>query len=254
MTTQEEIMHIFADYHMHSKYSDGRATIREMAEAARDKGLEEITIADHGPRNIGVGVKSSETFLAIKAEIKELNQELADLRILAGAEANVIDLEGAIDVPRKIYKELDMLLVGLHPHIWPKDLKTARDYVVMNKLQNFSPSIKEKVRTTNTKTLVEAMYKHNIDIITHPGLGMPLDLDEVGKACISTNTAFEINTGHAYQGLEEIGRMAELGVKFALNSDAHFTETVGELEPGLSILKQAQVPVEQIINAWVKRL
>ena len=52
--------------------------------------------------------------------------------------------------------------------------------------------------------------------------------------------------------MEEVSRVAALGVKFALNSDAHFTATVGELEPGLTILKQAQVPIEQIINARLK--
>lgn len=242
-------MQIFADYHMHSTYSDGRGTIREMAEAARAKGLEQITIADHGPRNIVVGIKKAELLLEIKEEIRELNQELPDLQVFAGVEADVVDLAGAIDVPRKIYQELDMLLVGLHPHIWPNNLKTAWDYVAMNKFQLYLSPARRKVRTTNTKTLVEALYKHDVDIVTHPGLGMPLDLEEVAKACVATETVYEINCGHGYQTAAEIKKVARQGVKFVLNSDAHFTSSVGELQMGVEILKQAQVPVEQVINA-----
>lgn len=242
-------MYIFADYHMHSTYSDGRATIREMAEAARKKGLEGITIADHGPRNIGVGIKSAETLLEIKEEIKALDQELPDLKVYAGVEADIVDLEGGIDVPKSIYQELDMLLVGLHPHVWPKDLKTAWDYVAMNKLQYCFSSARQKVITTNTKTLVEALHKHDVDIVTHPGLGMPLDLAEVARACVATETAYEVNTGHGYQTLEEIKEVARLGVDFVVNSDAHFTTSVGKLEIGIELLEKAQVPVERIRNA-----
>lgn len=242
-------MHIFADYHMHSTYSDGRATIREMAEAARVKGLEQITIADHGPQNIGVGIKNAATLLDIKEEIQDLNEALSDLKVYSGVEADIVDLEGGIDVPKKIYKELDMLLVGLHPHIWPNDLQTAWNYVAINKLQNYFSPAKKKVITTNTKTLVEALHTHDVDIVTHPGLGMPLDLDEVAKACVATDTAYEINAGHGYQTVEEIKKVARYGVNFVLNSDAHFTASVGELEQGLATLENAQVPVEQIINA-----
>lgn len=242
-------MHIFADYHMHSKYSDGRATIREMAEAARKKGLEQIAITDHGPKNIGTGVKKAETFLAIKEEIEKLNQDLPDLQVLAGAEANIVDLEGCIDVPAKIYKQLDLLLVGLHPYVLPNDLQTAWDYVFMNSIHKHIGSAKEKATNTNTKTLVEALHRHQVDIVTHPGLGMPLNLEEVAKACVATKTAFEINVGHSYQNVADIVQAARLGVEFVVNSDAHFSASVGKLDKGVALLEQAKVAVEQIINA-----
>ena len=62
-------MRFTGDYHTHSTYSDGRNTIVEMVDAARKKELGEIAITDHGPRNIGVGVKGPGTFLVIKDEI-----------------------------------------------------------------------------------------------------------------------------------------------------------------------------------------
>lgn len=242
-------MRFFADYHTHSKYSDGRATISEMAKAARKQGLEEIAITDHGPRNIGTGVKNTEQYLKIRTEARKVSEELGDFKVLCGAEANIVDLEGGIDVPKKIYRELDLLLVGLHPYILPNDLETAWEYVLKNRLHKHLGGIRRKVVNTNTKTLVEAMYKHDVDIISHPGLEMPLNLEEVARACAATDTAYEINVGHNYQNPADIVQVARHGVKFVVDSDAHFTETVGKLDKGLALLTQAKVPPEQVLNA-----
>lgn len=242
---------IYADYHMHSRYSDGRATILEMAQAAKAQGLEKIAITDHGPRNLGTGVKSAEQFLKIKEETRQVAEQLGGLEVLCGAEANIIDLEGGIDVPEEVCQELDLLLVGLHPYVLPEDMATAWEYVAKNCLQKHVPSLREKVKNTNTKTLVEAMYKHEVAIITHPGLEMPLNIDEVARACAATDTAYEINVGHDYQEVVEIAEVARQGVKFVVNSDAHFPESVGKLEKGLNLLEQAKVPPEQVLNARV---
>ena len=94
----------YGDYHMHSQYSDGRATIAEMVQAAKEAGLKEIAITDHGPRNIGAGVQSARKYLEIKEEVLKLNKEQTDFKILVGAEADVISCEGDIDVPEEIYK------------------------------------------------------------------------------------------------------------------------------------------------------
>lgn len=242
---------IFADYHTHSHYSDGRASILEIAQAAKVQGLEKIAITDHGPRNLGTGVRGADQFLKIKEETRQVAEQLEGLEVLCGAEANIIDLEGGIDIPEKVCQELDLLLVGLHPFILPENLATAWEYVAKNCLQKHVTSLREKVKNTNTKTLVEAMYKHDVAIITHPGLQMPLDLDEVARACAATDTAYEINVGHDYQEVVEIAQVARHGVKFVVNSDAHFPESVGKLEKGLNLLEQAKVPPEQVLNARV---
>lgn len=242
-------MRLFADYHLHSKHSDGRATIEEMAQAARQQGLAEIAITDHGPNNIGTGVKNAEQYLRIKEETRRLSRDLGDLKVLCGAEADIIDLEGGIDVPRDIYQQLDLLLVGLHPFVLPANLSTAWNYVFKNIIYKSLGKSSGELVNTNTKTLVEAMHKHDVDIITHPGLGMPLNLEEIARACVATDTAFEINVGHLFQTVEEIKMVAREGVNFVVNSDAHFTASVGKLEGGLALLQQAGVAAEQVINA-----
>lgn len=242
-------MQFFADYHIHSRYSDGRATIRELAEAALAKGLEAIVVADHGPRNIGAGVKSPGVFIEAKKEAQRINEDFPQLQIKVGAEANVIGLNGEIDVPEKVYRELDWLIVGLHPLIWPADLKSGWSYVLGNRFHTMTEAQREKCIETNTKALIEAIRRHKVDVVAHPGLGMPIDLEEVAKVCAETNTAFEINTGHRYQNVLDIVRAAKQGAKFVVNSDAHFTDTVGDFDYGIALLQQAKIPPEQVINA-----
>lgn len=242
-------MQLFADYHVHSRYSDGRATIRQLAEAALAKGLEAIIITDHGPRNIGFGVKSVEAFIRAKKEALQLKEEFPQLDIKVGAEANVISLDGHIDVPESVYRELDWLIVGLHPLVWPADFKSGWYYVLGNRLHTLTEAQRQRCIEINTKALVAAIRHHKVDVVAHPGLGLPVDLEEVARVCAETNTAFEINTGHRYQQVADLVRAAKTGVKFVVNSDAHFTDTVGDLAYGLALLEQAKIPPEQVINA-----
>ncbi len=244
-------MRITGDFHTHSNYSDGRNTIVEMVDAARAKGLDTIAITDHGPANIGTGVSASETFLVIKDEIAKLQENRPDIRILTGAEADLVSCEGDIDIFQDVVKDLDLLLVGLHPYVKPKSFRDGFNFIFGNQIVKAFPFFKNKVVNINTKSLVEAMHKNNVYAITHPGLGMPLDHEEVARACLATDTAYEINTGHNFQNTEEIKRVSESGVNFVINSDAHFTKTVGNFDPGLALISHANVPFEQIINLEV---
>ncbi|GAW93183.1 PHP domain-containing protein [Calderihabitans maritimus] len=243
-------MRIFADYHTHSDYSDGRGTVEEMVDAARRKGLRAIAITDHGPDNIGVGVETPDTYLAVKKEIERLQGIYGDIDILVGAEADIIGMRGEIDVPRRIYQELDLLLVGLHPYVRPVDVRSGWRLLVKNQTCTWSSGIRRSVVNDNTKCLMEALYRHDVDILVHPGLKMPVDISEISRACVKTETLFEINTGHFYLDIGDIHQAAKEGVRFVVNSDAHFPETVGKVEEGLDLLKRAKVPREQVANVY----
>ena len=242
-------MDFYGDYHIHSNYSDGRASIREMVEAAQIKGLKEMAISDHGPKNIGTGVKSSETYLQIKKEIRELAHDFPQLRLQVGAEADIIGLEGEIDICPAVVEKLDLLMVGLHPYVFPKDLSTAWHLVLGNQIIKVHKGQQEKIKNINTKTLIEAVHKHNCLAVTHPGLKMDIDLYELAKACNQNNTALEINTSHKFPGVKEVLAVAKTGVNFIVNSDAHFPESVGELDFGSYVLEKANIPPEQVLNA-----
>ena len=176
---------------MHTLYSDGRADIMEMAEAAHLKGLREIGIADHGPANIGTGVKVGETYLQIKDEVKIWTPNNGRSQQILWVAGNWIQ--------KNVIKELDYLLVGLHPFVKPNDFGTAWSYVLGNQLVKVNKGLKEKVKNINTKTLIASLYEYNVLAVTHPGLKMEVDYQELARACIKTDTALEINTGHNFQ-------------------------------------------------------
>ncbi len=241
-------MEFSGDYHMHSKYSDGRATVSEMVNSARLKGLRSVAITDHGPNNVGTGVEKAATFLDIKKELARLNDEYSDINIFCGCEADITGLNGEIDVPREIYQELDVLIVGLHPFARPNRLADLWALNGRNQAARISRGARRKVSNSNTKTLILAMEKNPVNIISHPGLGMPIDVAEVAGACARNNVYYEINCGHSFPPLEDVLEAKRQGVEFIVDSDAHFVESVGRLDYGSRLLQQAQIPPEQVIN------
>ncbi|MBS4025055.1 MAG: PHP domain-containing protein [Clostridia bacterium] len=253
-------MEFYGDFHCHTTYSDGRNTVDEMIEAARKKGLAALAITDHGPNNMGTGVKSAETYLEIRKEINKSmagleimeNDELTPGQVLLGAEANIIDMDGRVDLPRRVIKELDWLIIGLHPYIRPVNLPGLTNLFIGNQLAKLSGKARERVRITNTKALVESLHNYCPDCVSHPNLQMAVDLEEVAKACVDTGTLYEINTGHRFQQVEDIRQAVKGGVEFIVNSDSHYTATVGELDWGGELLEKAGVEVDQVYNAIVK--
>ena len=245
-------MEFYGDYHMHTKYSDGRATVADMVEAARLKGLAEVGIADHGPANMGTGVKNNNTYLKIKEETKYLASHFPQLKIKVSAEADIVGLKGELDISKRIIEELDYLLVGLHPYVIPIDFGTAWNYVLGNQLVKIKKGLREKVKNINTKSLIDTLYKHDVLAVTHPGLKMDIDYQELAKVCVKTDTALEINTGHTFPKVDDILLIADSGVNFIVNSDAHFPETVGEFDYGRYVLNKAKITEERVLNAVKK--
>ena len=114
---------LIGDYHTHTIYSSGfrkngkhaKGTIRENVEVALAKGLKEIAITEHGPGHYLYGVRKKNISL-MKDEIKRLNEEFVPkgLKILLGVEANLMGLDGTLDVDEKFLKHIDFLIMGYH--------------------------------------------------------------------------------------------------------------------------------------------
>lgn len=242
-------MYFYGDYHMHTRASDGRGTLEEMIQAAISKGLREIAITEHGPANLLVGIESPKVLLDLLDYARSLNKFFdGEFRVLVGVEADVTSCEGDIDIPYEIYKQLDLLLVGLHPNIIPKTLRSGISLVGGNKLAGVVPGVKDAVTETNTRALVSALRLHPVKVVTHPGLGMPVDIGEISAACRDTGAAFEINTGHNYQTVGQVREALVHGAPIIVNSDAHFPATVGELQAGWELLIAAGASPEQVVN------
>lgn len=244
-------MKFMGDYHMHTAYSDGRGTVEEMAVAARRRHLSAIGVAEHGPRSIGTGVKNEKSYLEIKAKLQALQPSFPDIRFLTGAEANVIHPGGRLDITKDTIQRLDYLLVGLHPFVLPQGWE-GWDWMLENQAGKVFSFLDRRVRNTNTKALKEAIYSYDVWAVSHPGLGMPIEIAELAKACQAKDTAWEINAGHCFPSCREVLEAARYGVEFVVNSDAHFPETVGDLSYGSWVLEKAGVPAERVRNAKMR--
>ncbi|WP_432667591.1 PHP domain-containing protein [Wukongibacter baidiensis] len=248
MKNSGDFMKIFADYHTHTIYSgDAKGTIEENVEAAKKKGLREIAITDHGPKHIGYGVKKK-NIKKMRKEIDELNRINPDIEVKFGLEANIIGTDGKIDVDEEIKKELDILLAGFHFGSIPDKLIEGTKVQIYNVLSPLLPSIERKSRVINTKSVVEALSKYDIDILTHPGAKASIDTKEVARAAVKNDTALEINSSHGHLTVEYIKVAMKEGAKFVINSDAHRPEDIGNVEKGINRALQAGLNVDSIIN------
>jgi len=241
-------MILFADFHTHTIYSHGRGTVRENVYSAVKKGLKAVGISEHGPNNIGVGTNIRD-FEKIKKEIEELKKEIKGIDILFGCEANVISLEGDLDIPEELLNEMDYVMVGLHPQIWGKSLKDTYHLLVENYIAKKLPSRLTKVMEQNTRALINAIERYKVDIITHPGLHMPINTKILAKKAAEKGTALEINAGHNHTTVDYIKIAKEQGVKFAIGSDAHEPDRVGDLKQAIKLAQKAGLTKEDIINA-----
>lgn len=232
-----EIGDIRADLHMHTTWSDGRLSVREMAWQARERGLEYIVITDHS-QSLGVANGLSvERLWAQREEIQRVQADFGDsLRIYHGVELE-IRADGTLDYPDEVLAALDVVIASLHTAL-------------------------RQERATITARLLNAIHNPHVDIIGHPrGQLIPerepadLDMDAVFAAALATDTALEINanpqrldldSAHARQALK-------LGIKLAINTDAHSAADFAALPFGVRTARRAWASPEQIINTWSRR-
>lgn len=236
----------YGDYHTHSRYSDGSSEVGAIALEAAKKGLKEVAVTDHGPNLVFSGVRNLGAYRRVKEEIKSI-QGLA-VKVLVGGEANIISIDGDLDIPREVYEEFDVLICGLHPYCRPESLKDGLDLFGTNHLARLSAECRKKAVSANTRAIVEALAKHPIDILAHPGLFFEVDIEEVALACVANNVKFEINCGHSFPRVEDVALANKIGVEFIVSSDAHRAASVGELSYGYEILSKLKVPPERVCN------
>ncbi len=245
-------MRITGDYHTHSQYSHGQGDLESNIRIALKKGLKEIAITDHGPRSfnfIRLGVKNAGELLKIKEQLEELQISYPDLKLMAGVEANIINTTGELDVPDKILSKLDLVAAGLHLLIIPPDWKATKEIIIDNRLNyKLFPFSRERIRRQNTEAIINAVQKHRIDFITHPGYQLDIDTYELARTCEKEGTFLEINTRHARMIEDFIRAASKTDVNFIINSDAHNPDEVGELSAGVKMVERLKIDSSRIIN------
>lgn len=239
---------IKADYHTHTLYSHGKGTILDNVEVARRKGLKKIAITDHGFRHVLFGM-SKEDIQKMRKEIDEINSKYNDIEVLLGIEANLIGLDGSIDLPDEYSDFFDIVLMGFHPGAIPHSPMDFWKLFARNIIGRVIPDRREPIRYDNTMAMIRAMERYPIDIITHPGAKIDIDSRLLAKYAAKYDVALEINAGHGYMTVDYVKTAMEEGVSFVINSDAHIPDKVGDFERAIEIARKAGLDPAQIINA-----
>jgi len=238
-----ELGDIQGDFHIHTDASDGRASIAEMAQAAKKLGYKFICVTDHSKSSaIANGLSAKELAEQIK-QIHKLNGTLRGITILAGAEVDIL-ADSSLDFDDKLLADLDFVIASIHSGMG---------------------SAREKV----TARTLKAMDNPYVNCIAHPtarliGQREPMDIDiaAVIKHAAETHTALEVNA-HPYRlDLKDVHcKMAiEAGVKLAIGTDAHSVEGLGLMGFGVATAARGWVTKADVLNtlslakikAWAK--
>lgn len=225
---------IITDLHMHTKWSDGKLSVLDMAKAARDRGLSGVVITDH---SVSLGVAnglSVERLRAQAAEVRSADEAMGpNFRVLHGTEME-IRADGSMDYPDEVLEELDFVIASLHTALG-------------------------QPRAQVTERLLNAIHNPHVDMIGHPTgrllpdrTGADLDMDAVMTAAAATNTILELNANPARLDLNDIHvRMAiQSSVKVAINTDAHRAEEFELLRFGVATAQRGWATAENIVNTW----
>ena len=241
-------MILFGDYHTHTKYSahhHGKGTILENASVAVDKGLKQIAITDHGFNHLFFGVKRKE-MQEVREEILNA-REITGIDILQGVEANLTSRNGDIDIQESDYEFLDILLMGHHKMV---KMEKMKDFWTLNMINSVSSPYKvsNERLNRNTTALLRALDKHPIDILTHLNYGFPTDTLAVARLAKEKGVFVELNGKRINFTDRELLIMAEEGVKFIVDSDAHSPKRVGECNNAINTIFRLGLPLEQVVN------
>jgi DNA polymerase (family 10) len=223
-----------AELHSHSTWSDGTLTIRQMAQAARERGMKILAITDHSA-SLGVaGGLSVDELKAQRAEIDAVQTELGDsIRLLQGCEVE-IRADGTLDFPDEALANLEIVIAALH-----SSLRQPRDQV--------------------TERLLKAMRNPHVDVIAHPSgrlipnrEGADLDMEAVLATAAERGVALEINAHPSRLDLEDIyaRRAWQMGIRLAINTDAHSAGDLDMLSFGVATARRGWVQADQVINTW----
>lgn len=229
-------MHIQADLHTHTLASGhAYSTVREMAQAASVKGLDAIAITDHGLNFPG---GPHEYYFANMTAIPRF---LAEVEILKGVEANIIDPWGRIDVPKYLLTGLDVIIAGFH-----------------EKCGYVSGSVEE-----NTDAMLGALNNPYVHFISHPGNpDFPVDLEKIAYSAGKLGKAIEINNGSLHTSRPGSDTRCQQFLRYAktyqtllvVNSDAHIFTSVGDVDEALNMVNEAGIKEEQILNSSFSRV
>ena len=223
-----------ADLHMHTNVSQhAYSTLDEMARAAREAGMLAFGITDHGPEMMDGAI--AHHFLCLKG----LPKTIHGMRFFAGAEVNIKDYHGKVDLPESIMKNLDFVIASYH-------------------VEAILPSCQKE----HTDGWLHVLENPLIDCLGH--IGNPVfqcDYETVVKECAKRHKLIEINSnsfsvrpGSTTNCRTVASLCRRYHVHVLVSSDAHSCYSVGNHVEALNMLEELEFPEELVINSSLERL
>ncbi len=227
---------IRGDLHMHTKASDGKNTIEEMALAAKKLSYSYIAICDHSKSSAIANGLSIDRMKKHIEEIRVVDENIKGIRVLVGTECDILP-DGTVDYPDAILADCDCVVASVHSAMG----STSRARGKLNP----------------TERTIAAMENPYVSIIGHPTgrlLGsrppMDIDIDAVVEAAARTNTILECNASWQRLDLKDvhIRQALEAGVTLAINTDTHSTEGFRSMHYGVRTARRGGAKKDDVVN------
>ena len=222
---------IRGDLHTHTDWSDGRDPMEVMLADAKDRGLEYIAVTDH---SVGRGIANGLSVERLKrhgAKLRQLESDIGGVKVLRGTEMD-IRADGTLDYPNDVLEDLDWVVASVH-------------------------SAMGQDAATMTRRIISAMNNPHVSAIGHLstrliGERRPIDADyeALFRAAADTGTALEINGSLERLDLKDahISLARVVGAPLVINTDAHTTEGLGNLEYGARQARRGWCEARHIVN------
>jgi len=226
-----ELSDIRGDVHMHTVETDGRNTIEEMAEAARERGYQYMAITDHSKNLAFANGLTDERALAHIERIRAAEKKMKGIRIFAGIEVDILG-DGSLDLSDSVLEQMDVVIASVHSQF-------------------------DQDRNTMTERLLKAIANPNTSLIGHPTGRLLLrrdayqfDLDAVLEAAKKHRVAMELNAHPSRLDLSDVHlRLAKQhGVKIVVNTDSHHTSHMEKIRYGILQARRAWLKKEDVLN------
>jgi DNA polymerase (family X) len=226
-----ELGQIRGDLHCHTTWSDGKATVEEMAAAARDLGYEYVAICDHTPSVRVVPGLDADALRRQAEEIAAVNERLAPFRVLRGTECDIRS-DGTLDLPDDVLAELDWVQLSLH----------AGQREEADRL---------------TRKVVEAMRHPAVRCLSHPKGRIinhrppnALILERALEVAFEEGVAIETNGLPDRLDLrdEEVREAVDAGVQVTCSTDAHSTRGLGNMQLAVATARRGWAAASDVLN------
>ena len=226
-----ELKHIRGDLHMHTTETDGRATLEEMAEAARRLGYEYIAITDHSKALAMANGLDERRAVAFAKQVREINRDGLGLRVFSGLECDILR-DGAMDLANDALAELDVVTGSVHSHM---NMEAAEI----------------------TDRLLRALECPHLRILGHPTGRLllqrdpfPFDFDRVVAEAVRRGVWLEINASPERLDLHgPLIRSAKAkGARFTISTDAHHPKHLAAMRYGVVTARRGWLGPTDVMN------